>query len=133
MTDWQPAGPHRYRTEGDSIRWESRGAVAPAQAHTFAQLVLGVTAAHGRAYCVVDGREMLPLPAESRRVYLDYLKRHHPRFVLAIFGAPFQIRVAGLLVVNAARILSLPELNVRYTVTEEEAVRYVEEQRRRSG
>lgn len=129
MTVWQPAGPHRYLVEGDHLRWESHGAVAPEQAHTFAGLILELSARHGRAYCLVDGRQMLPIPPESRRIYIDYLRQKRPRFALAIFGAPLHIRVAGLLVVNAARLLSLGELNVRYTVTEEDALRYLAEQR----
>lgn len=130
VTDWVAAGPHRYWVKGDFIRWESHGAVAPPQAHTFAQLLLSVSAQHGVAYCVTDGRALAPVPAESRRIYIEYLKRHQPRFALAIFGAPLPMRVAGLLVLNAARLLSLPTLHVAYTTTETEAERYLDDKRR---
>jgi hypothetical protein len=75
---------------------------------------------------------MQPLPAESRRIYIEYLKLHQPRFTLAIFGAPLHIRVAGMLVVNAARLMSLPALRVFYAATESEAEQYLLEQRARS-
>ena len=133
MNDWQPAGPHRYWVKGDHIRWESHGAVAPEQAHTFAQLMLRIGEEYGCAYCITDGRDMQPVPAESRRIYIDYIKRHKPRFALAVFGAPMPIRVAGMLVVHAARMLSLPTLRVRYTATEAEAQSYLDEQRQASG
>lgn len=129
MSDWQPAGPHRYRVEGDFVLWESHGPVAPEHAHIFAQLMLRIGTEHGRAYCITDGRDMQPVPAASRRIYLEYIKRHKPCFVLAIYGAPLPIRVAGMLVVHAARVLSLPPLHVRYTSTEEEARAYLDEQR----
>lgn len=129
MNDWQPAGPHRYLVEGDFVRWESHGPMHPEQAHTFAQLLLRVSGEHGRAYCIADGRDMQPVPAESRRIYIDYIKRHKPSFALAIYGAPLPIRVAGMLVVHAARMLSLPTLYVRYFSTEEEARSYLDEQR----
>lgn len=130
---WQSAGPHRYFVEHDRIHWESYGAVAPEQAHSFAQLLIRMAAQHGKVYCLVDGRQMLPLPAESRRVYIGYLKQHQPRFALAIFGAPLHIRVAGMLVINAARLLSLSALNVFYAATEAEALQYLQEQRVRSA
>jgi hypothetical protein len=133
VSAWQPAGPHRYRVEGDHIHWESQGAVEPEQAHVFARLLLSVSGQHGRAYCIVDARRMQPVPAESRRVYIEYLKQHNPRFALAIYGAPLPIRVAGMLLINAARLLALPPLNVRYTATEEEARSYLDEQRRTAG
>lgn len=133
MNAWQPAGPHRYLIEGDYLRWESHGAMAPEHAHIFARLMLRIGDEHGRVYCITDGRDMQPVPAESRRVYIDYIKRHKPRFALAIFGAPLPIRVAGMLVVHAARMLSLPPLHVRYTSTEEEAQSYLDEQRRSSA
>ena len=75
---------------------------------------------------------MLPLPAESRRIYISYLKQYQPRFALVIFGAPLHIRVAGMLVINAARLLSLPSLNVYYSATEAEAQQYLQAQRTRS-
>ncbi len=133
MSTWQAAGPHRYTVTGDEIRWESHGAVAPAEAHLFAQLLLRVSVEHGRAYCIVDGRELRPLPSESRRIYVEYLKQHRPAFALAIFGTTLTIRVAGQLVVHAARFLSLGELKVHYTQTESEAVAYLQEQRRNSS
>lgn len=131
MTEWQTAGPHRYRVRGDFIHWESRGSVEPPQAHTFAQLLLSTSTQHGAAYCLCDGRALAPVPAESRRVYIEYLKRHRLRFALAIFGAPLPMRVAGMLVLNAARLLALPALHVAYFATEAEAARYLDEARRR--
>lgn len=130
MSTWQAAGPHRYAVTGDEIRWEAHGAVAPAEAHLFAQLLLRVSAEHGRAYCIVDGRKLQPIPSESRRIYVEYLKQHRPAFALAIFGATLPIRVAGTLVVRAARLLSLGELNVYYSQSESEAAAYLQAQRR---
>ena len=129
MEGWQSAGPHRYKVEADHIRWESFGAVQPEQAHVFARLLLRVSTEFGHAYALVDGRKMLPLPAESRRVYLDYLRHSAPRFALAIFGAPLHIRVAGMLVLHAARLMSLPDLDVCYTATETEAQQYLDSRR----
>lgn len=125
MQEWQAAGPHRYTVDKDRIRWESQGAVEPEQAHIFAQLLIRVAAEHGHAYCIVDGRHMLPLPPESRRIYLDYLREHSPHFALAIFGARLHIRVAGMLVIRAARLISLRELDVCYTATESEAEQFL--------
>lgn len=133
MQTWQAAGPHRYFVDGDRIRWESVGAVAKDQAHIFARLLLQVSDQHGHAYCLVDGRQMLPLPADSRRVYLDYLRRHQPRFSLAIFGAPLHIRVAGQLVIHAARLMSLPPIDVSYTATEAEAEAFLHARRAFTG
>lgn len=131
VTVWQQAGPHRYHVERDRIRWHTVGAVEPQDAHAFASLLIRVSSEHGHAYCLVDGSQMQPLPAESRRVYLDYLKQHAPRFALAIFGAPLHMRVAGMLVIRAARLMSLPDLDVCYTATEQEAEAYL--QARRAG
>ncbi|MFO0573520.1 MAG: hypothetical protein U1A78_05955 [Polyangia bacterium] len=133
VTEWQTAGPHRYQIRGDFILWESHGPVEPPQAHTFAQLLIETSAQHGAAYCLCDGRALKPVPAESRRVYIEYLKRNRLRFALAIFGAPLPMRVAGMLVMNAARLLSLPELHVAYFATEPEAARYLEVMRQRFG
>lgn len=129
MQDWQAAGPHRYVVDKDRIRWESQGAVEPEQAHVFARLLIQVSAEQGHAYCLVDARRMLPLPPESRRIYLDYLKQNMPRFALAIFGAPLHIRVAGMLVIRAARLMSLPDLDVQYTATEAEAEAFLHSRR----
>jgi hypothetical protein len=129
---WESAGPHRYFVQQDRIYWKSHGPVEPEHAHAFVQLLLRVVAQHDRAYCIVDARKMQPLPAESRRIYIEYLKLHQPRFTLAIFGAPLHIRVAGMLVVNAARLMSLPALRVFYAATEPEAEQYLLEQRARS-
>lgn len=126
---WQAAGPHRYVVEGDRIRWESLGAVEPEQAHVFAQLLLRVSAERGHAFALVDGRKMLPLPSESRRIYLDYLKKYSPHFSLAIFGAPLHIRVAGMLVLHAARLMALPPLDVCYTATEADAEQFLSDRR----
>lgn len=130
VNTWQAAGPHRYCVAGDQIRWEAHGPVEPSEAHLFAQLLLRISSEHGRAYCLVDGRDLRPLPAESRRIYVGYLKQHRPAFVLAIFGAALPMRVAGQLVVHAARLLSLGELNVHYTANESEAAALLAAQRR---
>lgn len=130
MNTWQAAGPHRYCVAGDLIRWEAHGAVDPTEAHLFAQLLLRVSNEYGRAYCLVDGRKLRPIPAESRRIYVEYLKLHRPAFVLAIYGAALPMRVAGQLVVHAARLLSLGQLNVHYTVGEAEAAEVLAAQRR---
>ncbi len=132
MSTWQAVGRHRYYVTGDEIRWESHGPVAPAEAHIFAQLLLRVSGEHGRAYCLVDGRDLSPLPAESRRVYVDYLKQHRPAFALAIYGATLPIRVAGQLVIHAARFMRLGELLVHYCKSESEAAAFLAEQRRLS-
>lgn len=130
VSSWQAAGPHRYAVTGDEIRWEAHGPVHPPEAHVFAQLLLRVSSQYGRAYCIVDGRDLQPIPSESRRIYVEYLKQHRPAFALAIFGATLPIRVAGTLVVHAARLLSLGELNVYYSQSESEAAAYLQAQRR---
>lgn len=132
VNTWQAAGPHRYCVAGDQIRWEAHGPVLPPEAHLFARLLVRVSTEHGRAYCLADGRDLRPVPAESRRIYVEYLKQHRPAFALAIFGAALPIRVAGQLVIHAARLLRLGELNVQYTGSEAEAAEYLQEQRRRA-
>ncbi len=129
VQEWQAAGPHRFTVDKDRIRWESLGAVEPEQAHVFAQLLIRVAAEHGHAYCLVDGRRMMPLPPESRRIYLDYLRDNTPQFALAIFGARLHIRVAGMLVIRAARLMSMHELDVCYTATESEAEQFLRSRR----
>lgn len=133
MMDWLAAGTHRYLVESDQIYWESHGSVQAADARCLADCMIRITQHHPRAYVLVDARNQLPISPEGRKVYVDVLLHQKPRFALAAFGGSFGVRVAGQMVVRAARLIYGLDLAVLYTHTEDQARRFLAQERLRRG
>ncbi len=88
-----------------------------------------VLARHERAFLITDISHSRGFDAAARRLIVEWHKRN-PAAASAVFGSNFVVRTLLMLIGRAASLLS-QQTNTAFFATEQEARRWIDEQRRR--
>lgn len=130
-TAWQSLGPHRFAIELDTLRWSPQGEISEQEGDIISDKMLEIWKAHRYALVLVDGRNSPPLRYEVRRLYVEKIRRYRVHVAVAVFDGKPGSRAVALLAFRAARLISGLDIEISYTATESEAIRFLAAQRKR--
>lgn len=128
---WQSLGPHRFAIELDTLRWSPQGEISEAEGDFISDQMVALAQAHRYVLVLVDGRNSPPLRYEVRRLYVEKVRRYRVHLAVAVFDGKPGSRAVALLAFRAARLVSGLDIEIKYTATEVEALRFLAAQRRR--
>ena len=128
---WQNLGPHRFAIELDTLRWSPQGEISEQEGDIISDKMVALAQANRYVLVLIDGRNSLPLRYEVRRLYVEKVRRHRVHIAVAVFDGKPGSRAVALLAFRAARLISGLDIEISYTATEPEAVRFLAAQRKR--
>ena len=132
MGDWQTFEGHRARVTQDVVIAEPNGHMRPSQIRWLLdEVILPVIAEHGLAYVLLDARNGTPADAESRRLISRWVRTHPGQTLFAVYGASRTASAVGMLLVNAIRLLSGRQIQLRMFDKSQEAQDWLMSQRER--
>lgn len=126
---WQSLGPHRFAIDRDTLRWVPQGELTEQEGDTISDRMVELSLAHRYVLVLIDGRNSPPLRYEVRRIYADKIRRYRVHIAVAVYGGKAQSRAVAMLAFRAARLISGLDIEMRYTTTEAEAQKFLDEQR----
>lgn len=130
-TGWQQLGPHRFAIDSDTLHWSPQGEISESEGDRISDEMVELSRAHRYVLICIDGRNSPPLRYEVRRLYADKIRRFRIHVAVAVFGGRPTSRAIAMLTFRAVRLISGLDIEIRYTATEAEALKFLEEQRRR--
>ncbi len=132
MGDWQTFEGHRARVTQDVVIAEPNGHMRPSQIRWLLdEVILPVIAEYGLAYVLLDARNGTPADAESRRLISHWVRTHPGQTLFAVYGASRTASAVGMLLVNAIRLLSGRQIQLRMFDKSQEAQDWLMSQRER--
>lgn len=130
--DWHPLGPnHRYFVDGDTIHWETHGALAIADVVGLQQVMTDVKRQMGTLLLVCDTRLGASVGPEVRRYISRWEDVGAPSCPTAVIGANLLIRTLVTLIMNAGRLLTGRTPPFLFFATEAEGYAWLAQQRTR--
>lgn len=119
---WLQLGPHRYRISGSIFDWEPHGALEQPYGEKMINLQLALFAQYSYLAVLVDGRDLHPLSAEVRTLYVhSFGKLASARMMIAVFGASSMTRVTQTLAMRALARLTSVQIELHHHDTREQA------------
>ena len=132
MGDWQTFEGHRARVTQDVVIAEPNGHMRPSQIRWLLdEVILPVIAEHGLAYVLLDVCNGTPADAESRRLISRWVRTHPGQTLFTVYGASRTASAVGMLLVNAIRLLSGRQIQLRMFDKSQEAQDWLMSQRER--
>lgn len=131
MSEWTAVGLHRYRVEGDVLRGVPFGEVSPDQMAVVFALLDGILAIYGYALYLVDAARSIPLPHDTRRAFLHWIRRAQPRLSTVAYNSARESLATAVLVTNAARVLGHAPVAVLTADCEADARQLLDDERAR--
>lgn len=130
MGDWQTVAGHRIRVTDDYVEVEPHGHMNVSQIQWLLdEVIVPVIAKHGTAFVLLDSRDGTPADAESRRVISSWVRSHPAQTVFAAFGASRTASAVGMLLLNAIRLLSGRQIQLKMFDEQTSAEAWLREQR----
>lgn len=99
----QRCGPHTFYLRDDVLVWAGQGAMSQHDIATLFAQRSALQRQHGRAFLLVDARQLSGVSAEGRRFAAQFKPEPPLRGMTVVFGAGLLTRAAVSLVVGAAR------------------------------
>ena len=132
MGDWQTFEGHRARVTEDMVIAEPNGHMNPSQIRWLLdEVIWPVIAEYGLAYVLLDARNGTPADSESRRLISRWVRTHPGQTLFAVYGASRTASAVGMLLVNAIRLLSGRQIQLRMFEQSKEAQDWLMAQRER--
>lgn len=128
---WQPLGPHRFAIDADTLLWSPQGEISESEGEVISDQMVALARAHRYVLVLIDGRNSPPLRYEVRRLYADKIRRFQIHLAVAVFGGRPTSRAIAMLTFRAVRLITELDIDIRYTATEAEALKFLGEQRER--
>ena len=95
------------------------------------EVILPVIAEYGLAYVLLDARNGTPADSEGRRLISRWVRTHPGQTLFAVYGASRTASAVGMLLVNAIRLLSGRQIQLRMFDKSQEAQDWLMSQRER--
>ncbi len=132
MGDWQTVAGHRIRATEDSVEVAPSGHMYAAHIRwLFDEVLLPIIAKHGIAFVLLDARQGTPADAESRRLISSWVREHPGQTVFAVFGASRTASAVGTLLLNAIRLMSGRQLQLKMFDERADAEAWLQQRRER--
>ena len=130
MGDWQTVAGHRIRATEDSVEVVPNGHMDVTHIRwLFDDILLPIIAKHGLAFVLLDARQGTPADAESRRLISSWVREHPGQTVFAVFGASRTASAVGTLLLNAIRLVSGRQLQLKMFDERSDAEAWLQERR----
>lgn len=124
-------GDYLLGVQGDTLFVRALGAVEPEIARGLVRTVGQITERHGRVFILCDLRHAGPMPAESRRIFIEFGARHPPVLAIAFYHVSLMVRGVNALLFSALQLVSKRPHNMRQFSGEQEARSWLAAERAR--
>ena len=121
-------GNHLVTLEEDVLQLKLRGAFLPDELRAVLQLAEQLIATKGHYFGLVDITDLDPVPAETRRIGVEWARVHRIGGN-ACFGGSAATRILIALAMNSISLLTGSAVAVAFFETEQEASSWIAEQR----
>lgn len=125
----QYIGLHRYMTDGDIFAAMPCGEMTLDEAKLLIKVLLAAHQRHGYVLYLIDARQAKPMGPELRRYLLGVLRQMPGTFAVASFNTTLILRTFGLLILNAARLMTGFTFPCKFATSEPEARAFLAELR----
>jgi hypothetical protein len=123
--EWAALGKHRYRVVEQKLQLQSRGEFTPQDATGLMDLLDELRPGRPRLVILFDTSGGLSAPAPTRKVFVARSRRGQSGIPTAVVGAGVLIRTLFGLTLNATRLVTGHNLQVRFFVEEAEALAWL--------
>lgn len=116
--------------DGDVLFIRASGSLTETSAIWLVQLLQRVVSRQGRLYVLGDLKDAGGIPPQSRRILIEFGKKHVAG-AIAFYRASYFIRGVNALLFGALNVIGKRPQNMRHFSTEQEARTWLESERQR--
>lgn len=124
-------GDYLVRLDADLMFVRAFGVVGPEIARGLVRCMRQLQERHGRYFILCDLREAGPMPAESRRIFIEFGKQNPLPLAVAFYHVGLMVRGANALLFSALNLLGKQRQNMRQFSAEQEARSWLAAERAR--